>query len=72
MKEFNRHLIDCGIGWLIGFMTASLAVEEFTFRVVLLSFIGAGIPALLKLRDYNASKINKKGSVTMNRIFFLN
>lgn len=70
MNEFNRHLIDCSLGWIIAFMTALIAVEELTLRVVLVSLLGAGVPALIKLREYNISKMNKRGCRLMHTIFY--
>lgn len=71
MKEFTRHLIDCIVGWLIAFMTAAILLKgNFTWWDILVTFMAAGIPVLIKLREYNLSKLNKKGCIQMQTMFF--
>lgn len=63
MKEFVRQLLDAGLCFMISFLSAVMALDEITIKAVIIALCASGVIGLIKLRDYNNTKLNPKTPV---------
>lgn len=60
MKELIKHIVDALLAFGISFLSATLALNEITWKGLLIAGCAAMLVCLIKFRDYWNTQLSPK------------
>lgn len=63
MNEIFKNIVDCSLAFMISFLSASLALEEMTFKCLMIALISSLLVGMIKFKEYWSAQMPKTSIV---------